>query len=138
MNNFLRILLGLAIVGVAGGVLLAKTTPHKVGWLIAAGFLVLFALVDEIKRYRASRLHIPVVDMTDIVAELRKPPPPREGVDVSDIAAELSKPRVDQVLPENVQHPDPLARAAIAKAFNEGGFVIGERKADGEERIEKL
>jgi hypothetical protein len=43
-----------------------------------------------------------------------------------------------EIAPENVDHPDPLARQVISRAFNSGNLVIGWAKEDGTVEIKEI
>lgn len=127
MNPRAGIFIGLAIVGFAIASLLAESPDMQLHWLVAALGTSLLVVVDVILRAcRTSRKR-----RTNAVGR-------RGPVDMSDIKAELAKPppSASPMLPDNVEHPDPLARDVIARAFNSGGIVIGRRDEQGKETIE--
>lgn len=43
-----------------------------------------------------------------------------------------------EIKPENVEHPDPMAREIIARCFNTGNIIIGSRNEDGTIEIHEL
>jgi hypothetical protein len=43
-----------------------------------------------------------------------------------------------KIRPENVDHPDPVARQIIAEAFNTGKAMVGQRNPDGSVTITEI
>lgn len=42
------------------------------------------------------------------------------------------------ISPDNVEHDDPMAREVIARCFNTGKMVIGNRREDGTVEIKEI